>query len=58
MQGGRLMCYHAELFHGALLECNPTYDKELLMIIKMVNKWKNYLLGKETIIHIDNRPLK
>jgi hypothetical protein len=57
MQEGRPMCYHSELFHGAVLDY-PTYDKELFAIVHEVKKWKHYLLGKETIIHIEYQPLQ
>jgi hypothetical protein len=57
MQGGRPVCYHSELFHGAVLDY-PTYDKELFAIVQAVKKWKHYLLGKETIIHTDHQPLQ
>jgi hypothetical protein len=36
----------------------PTYDKELYALVQSVKKWKNYLLGKETIIHTDHQPLQ
>jgi hypothetical protein len=36
----------------------PTYDKELYALVQSVKKWKNYLLGKETIIHTDHEQLK
>jgi hypothetical protein len=57
MQGGRHVCYHSELFHGVVLDY-PTYDKELFVIVQAMKKWKHYLLGKETIIHINHQPLK
>jgi hypothetical protein len=57
MQGGRLVCYHYELFHGAVLNY-PTYDKELYTLVQVVKKWKHYLMGKETIIHTNHQPLK
>ena len=53
MQGGRLVCYHSEVFHGAVLNY-PTYDKELYAMVKAMKKWKNYIMGKETIIHTDH----
>ena len=56
MQGGRSVCYHSEVFHGAFLNY-PTYDKELYAMVQAVKKWKHYLMGKETIIHIDNQTL-
>ncbi len=53
MQGGRHVCYHFEVFHGAVLNY-PTYDKELYAMVKDVKKWKHYLMRKETLIHIDH----
>ena len=43
MQGGKLVCYHFEMFHGGVLNY-PTYDKELY--VQVVKKWKHYLIGK------------
>ena len=36
----------------------PTYDKDLYALGQSVNKWKQYLMGKEKIIHIDHQPLQ
>jgi hypothetical protein len=36
----------------------PTYDKELYALVQAIKKWKHYLMGKETIIHIDHQPLQ
>jgi len=45
MQGGRPICYHFEVFHGAI--CNYlTYDKELYDLVQVVKKWKHYLIEK------------
>jgi len=54
--GARPICYHSDVFHWAVLNY-PTYDKELYSMVKAVKKWKHYLMGKETIIHIDHQPL-
>jgi Ni,Fe-hydrogenase I cytochrome b subunit len=35
-----------------------TYDKELYALVQYVKKWKHYLMGKETVIHIDHQPLQ
>ena len=43
------ICYHSETFNQAFVNY-PTYDKELYELVQSVKKWKNYLLGKETII--------
>jgi hypothetical protein len=50
MQGGRLVSYHFEIFHGEVLKY-PTYDNELYALVQVVKKWKHCLMGKETIIH-------
>jgi hypothetical protein len=57
MQGGRPICYHSKVFHGAVLKY-PTYDKELYALVQDIKKWKHYLMGKETIIHTDHQPLQ
>jgi hypothetical protein len=46
------MCYHSKMFHGGVLNY-PTYDKEIYALVQVVKKWKKYLMGKGTIIHID-----
>jgi hypothetical protein len=56
MQGGRPVCYHSELFHGVVFNYH-TYKKELYALVHDVKNWKHYLMGKETIIHIDHQPL-
>jgi len=56
MQGGRPVCYHSYLFHGAGLEY-PTYDKDLFEIVQVVKRWKHCLLVKETIIQTYHQPL-
>jgi hypothetical protein len=45
------------MFHGGVLNY-PAYDKELYTLVQVVRKWKHYLMGKETIIHIDHQPLQ
>jgi hypothetical protein len=57
MQEGKPICYHFEMFHGKVLNY-PTYDKELYALVQALKKWKHYLMGKETIIHIDHQPLQ
>jgi hypothetical protein len=57
MQGGIPICYHSKLFWRPILE-HPTYGKELFTIVQVVKRWKDYLLGKETIIHIDHQCLQ
>jgi hypothetical protein len=57
MQGGKPICYHFEMFHGGVLNY-LIYDKELYALVQAIKKWKNYLMGKETIIHTNHQPLQ
>lgn len=36
----------------------PTYDKDIYSILNSCEQWKHYILGKEMIIHSDDRPLQ
>jgi hypothetical protein len=56
MQGGRRVCYVSEIFHGVVL-IYLTYHEELYALVQYVKKWKNYMMGKDTIIHTDHQPL-
>ena len=57
LQGGRPVRYHFESFHGVALDY-PTYDKDLFFHFPNSEEMENYLLRKETIIHIDHQPLQ
>jgi hypothetical protein len=57
MQYHKPIYYHSKTFNQVVVNY-PTYDKELYALIQSVKKWKHYLLGKETIIHIDHQPLQ
>ena len=57
MQQRKPICYHSETFSHAVVNY-PTYDRELYALVKRVKKWKHYLIGKETIIHINHQPLQ
>jgi hypothetical protein len=48
--------YHCKNFNQVVVNY-PAYDKELYALVQSIKKWKHYLLGKETIIHIDHQPL-
>jgi hypothetical protein len=56
MQYRKPIYYHSENFNQDVVNY-PTYDKELYALVQSIKKWKHYLLGKETIIHIDHQPL-
>jgi hypothetical protein len=51
------ICYHFETLNQVIVKY-PTYDKELYELVQSVNKWKNFFLGKETIIHTHHQPLQ
>jgi hypothetical protein len=57
MQYHKLVCHHSETFNQCVVNY-PTHDKELYALVQSVKKWKNYLLGKEMIIHIDHQTLQ
>jgi hypothetical protein len=57
MQYRKPICYHSKNFNQVVFNYS-TSDKELYALVQSVNKWKYYLLGKETIIHIDHQPLQ
>jgi hypothetical protein len=52
-----MTCYHPEIIHGVLLNY-PTYDKKIYTIVQAIKKWKNYLMGKETIIYTNHKTLQ
>jgi len=56
MQGGRSICYNSRMFLGGILNYR-TYDKELYTLVEVVKKWKQYLMGKDIIIHMNHQPL-
>ena len=56
-QHGHRMVYHSETLLDVVREY-PTYDKEMYSIVQVYRQWRHYILGKETIIHIDHKPLQ
>lgn len=56
MQEGRPIAYHLKFFLEAGKNYS-TYDNEMFALHQTVKYWRAYLLGKETIVHIDHRPL-
>jgi hypothetical protein len=57
LQHGKPICFHPKTFNDVVINY-PTYYKELYALVQSVKKWKHYLLGKETITHIDHQPLQ
>ncbi|KAL5759721.1 hypothetical protein ACOSQ2_018559 [Xanthoceras sorbifolium] len=56
-QEGRPIAYYSEALKGSALHLS-TYNKEMLAIVKAVQKWRPYLLGRSFIIQTDQRNLK
>lgn len=56
-QNGHPVAYHSETFSDTVRKY-PTYDKELYAIVQACKQWKHYILGKETVIHTDHKPLQ
>ena len=60
---GEILTQHSHLvaYHSKKLSDNvqkyPTYDKEMNSIVQACHQWKHYILGKETIIHTNHKPL-
>ena len=52
-QQGNPVAYHSEKLSNTVQKY-PTYDKEMYSIVQDFRRWKHYILGKETIIHIDH----
>ena len=57
MQHGKPISFHSKNFNGVVTNYTA-YDKELYELVQRVNKLKHYLMGKDTIIHTDHRPLQ
>jgi hypothetical protein len=51
------MAYHSETLSNVVRKY-PTYDKEMYSIVQACRQWRHYILGKETIIHTDHKPLQ
>ena len=56
-QHGHPVAYHSETLSDTIQKY-PTYDKEMYSIVQAYRQWKHYILGKETVIHTDHRPLQ
>ena len=57
LQHGKPISFNFENFNGIVINYHM-YDKQLYALVKIVKKWKHYLMGKETIIHNDHQPLQ
>jgi hypothetical protein len=55
-QHGHPVAYHSETLLDIVRKF-PTYDKEMYSIVQAYRRWRHYILGKETVIHTDHKPL-
>jgi hypothetical protein len=51
------VAYHSETLSDTVRKY-PTYDKEMYSIVQACRQWRHYILGKETVIHTDHKPLQ
>jgi hypothetical protein len=49
--------YHSDTLSNVVCKY-PTYDKEIYSIVKSCPQWRHCILGKETSIHTDHKPLQ
>jgi hypothetical protein len=56
-QHGHPVAYHSETLSDTVRKY-PTYDKEMYSIVQACCQWRHYILGKETVIHTDHKPLQ
>lgn len=57
IQNNRPVAYYSESIKGSSLTLS-TYKREMLAIVKAIQKWQLYLLGKLFVIWIDYLSLK
>jgi hypothetical protein len=56
-QNSHLVAYFSEALKGLALALS-IYENEMLAIIKVVQKWRPYLLGRSFIVRTDQKSLK
>eukprot|EP00253_Pinus_taeda_P007709 PITA_07709 len=54
---GHPVAYQSETLSDTVRKY-PTYDKEMYSIVQACRQWKHYILGKETVIQTEHRPLQ
>ena len=55
-QSGNPVAFHSKICND-IVRNYSTYEKELYYIVQYLKKWRHYILGKETNILIDHKPL-
>ena len=56
-QHGHPVAYHSETLLDVVRKY-PTYNKEMYSIVQACHQWRNYILGKDIVIHTDHNPLQ
>jgi hypothetical protein len=56
-QHGHPVAYHSKTPSYVVCKYH-TYDKEMYSIMQACHQWRHYILGKETVIDIDHKPLQ
>ena len=56
-QSGHPVTFHSETFND-IVRRYSMYEKELYAIVQALQRWRHYILGKETIILTDHKPLQ
>ncbi|WVZ62404.1 hypothetical protein U9M48_012160 [Paspalum notatum var. saurae] len=57
LQEGKPVAYFSEKLNGPSLNYS-TYDKELYVLVRVLETWQHYLWPKEFVIHSDHESLK
>ncbi|KAJ0490310.1 putative nucleotidyltransferase, Ribonuclease H [Helianthus annuus] len=57
LQCGRPLAYFSSTLKGSMLAWS-TYEKEMLVVVKAVRKWRHYLLGRPFVVKTDHMSLK
>ena len=57
MRDQKPIVYFSEKLSGKTLNY-LTYDKELYVLVRALERWQNYLWPKEFVIHSDHEPMK
>nr|GEV26755.1 peroxidase 64 [Tanacetum cinerariifolium] len=56
-QNGHPLAYYSAPLKGTMLMWS-TYEKEMLALVKLVRKWRHYLLGRPFVVKTDHMSLK
>ena len=56
-QSSHPVAFHSNIFSDTVQRYSK-YEKELYAIVQALKQWKHYILGKETIILTDHKPLQ